>query len=46
MTVTPVDEPFTVRKLTDYVFVDKDDRSVKLPENPWIALRITRVEDE
>jgi hypothetical protein len=46
MTVTPVDDPFTVRKLTDYVFVDKDDRSVRLPENPWIALRITRVENE
>jgi hypothetical protein len=46
MTVTPVDAPFTVRKLTDYVFVDKDDRSVRLPENPWIALRITRVEGE
>jgi hypothetical protein len=46
MTVTPVDDPFTVRKLTDYVFADKDDLSVRLPENPWIALRITRVENE
>jgi hypothetical protein len=46
MTAERVDEPFTVRKLTDYVFVDKDDRSVKLPEKPWIALRIMRVENE
>jgi hypothetical protein len=46
MTITPVEEPFTVRKLSDYVFVDKDDRAVKLPGRPWQAVRITRVKDE
>jgi Domain of unknown function (DUF5060)/Protein of unknown function (DUF4038)/Domain of unknown function (DUF5605) len=46
MTITPVDEPFTVRQESQYVFVDQDNRSVDLPGRPWIALRITRVEDE
>jgi hypothetical protein len=46
MTTTPIEEPFTVRKETDYIFVDKDDREVELPGKPWVALRITRVADE
>lgn len=45
MTVTPIDEPFTVRRQNDYVFVDQQDRAVELPGRPWMALRITRVED-
>ena len=45
MKVDPVEEPFVVRKLTDYVFADQNGRSVSLPERPWIALRIVRVED-
>jgi hypothetical protein len=46
MTTTPIDEPFTVRKESDYIFADKDQRSVNLPGNPWNALRITRLEDK
>jgi hypothetical protein len=46
MTVAPVDEPFTVKKHSDYVFTDKDGRSVNLPGRPWIALRITRAESD
>jgi hypothetical protein len=46
MTVAPVDEPFTVRKETDYVFADELGRSVELPGQPWIALRISRIEDQ
>jgi uncharacterized protein DUF5605 len=45
MKVDPVDKPFVVRKLTDYVFADKNERSVNLPGRPWIALRVVRVED-
>jgi hypothetical protein len=45
MKVDPVEELFVVRKLTDYVFADQNGRSVSLPERPWIALRILRVED-
>ena len=43
MTVTPIDEPFVVRRESEYVFVDKDGRSVTLPGKPWQALRITKV---
>jgi hypothetical protein len=46
MTVEPVEKPFVARKLTDYVFAEKDDRSVSLPERPWMAIRIIRVENE
>jgi hypothetical protein len=46
MTVTPVEGPFTVRQRDQYVFVDKDSRSVELPGRPWMALRITRVDNQ
>jgi hypothetical protein len=46
MTTTPVGEPFTVRRQGQYIFVDKDGRSVDLPARPWMALRITRVDDK
>ena len=45
MTTTPVAEPFTVRRQNQYEFVDRDGRSVNLPGRPWMALRITRVDD-
>jgi hypothetical protein len=45
MKIEPVETRFVVRKLTDYVFADEDERSVSLPERPWMALRIVRVED-
>jgi hypothetical protein len=46
MNVEPVERPFVVRKLTDYEFADKDDRSVSLQGRPWMALRIVRVESD
>jgi hypothetical protein len=48
MTITPIDKPFTIRQPAegDYVATDEDDSSINLPENPWMALRIARVEGE
>jgi hypothetical protein len=42
MTVTPVDGVFEVKKRDDYVFADKDGRSVPLPGRPYMAVRIRR----
>jgi hypothetical protein len=38
--------PFTIRPPADgdYVALDRDNSTIKLPDNPWMALRITRVE--
>jgi hypothetical protein len=46
MTVTPAKETFTIRQPAeaDYVAVD-EGRSVDVPDRPWMALRITRVEE-
>jgi hypothetical protein len=48
MTITPIDKPFTLRQPagSDYTATDIDDSTIDLPQNPWIALRITRVEGE
>jgi hypothetical protein len=48
MTITPFDKPFTLRQPAkgDYTATDVDDSSINLPQNPWIALRITRVEGD
>jgi len=43
MTITPVDSIFTIHKKDPYTFTDEDSRSVKLPGQQWIALRIERV---
>jgi hypothetical protein len=45
MTTKPLNRVFTVRQPAekDYVVTDKDDSSVKVPDEPWMALRITRV---
>jgi hypothetical protein len=42
MTTTPVEQEFTVKQESEYLFVDKDGRTVDLPGKPWMALRITR----
>jgi hypothetical protein len=42
MTVKPVPGTFTLQKKTDYFYGDKDDRSIKLPGKPYIAIRIKR----
>jgi hypothetical protein len=46
MKITPVVWHAEVRSESEYVFVDKDGRSVDLPGKPWMALRITRAEDD
>ena len=43
MTVTPVPGIFILQKKTDYFYGDKDNRSIKLPDNPYLAIRIRRV---
>lgn len=43
MTITPVDGPFEIKKRDNYVFADKDDRSVPLPGRPYMAIRIRRL---
>jgi hypothetical protein len=48
MTVTPIDKPFTLRQPApgEYIATNDDDSSINLPGNPWIALRITRIQGE
>jgi hypothetical protein len=43
MTITPVAEVFEISKRDDYMYADKDGRSVTLPGRPYMALRIVRV---
>ena len=44
MTIEPVGEPFTVKRESDYIFIDQDAHNVELPGRAGMALRITRVE--
>ncbi len=44
MTITPVSKQFEVQKLDSYQFVDKQHSKIELPGKPYIALRITRVD--
>jgi hypothetical protein len=48
MTITPVEKPFTIRQPAeeDYVVFDRDGRTVEVPHQPWMALRILQVEEE
>jgi Domain of unknown function (DUF5060)/Domain of unknown function (DUF5605)/Protein of unknown function (DUF4038) len=43
MTTTPVEGAFTLKKKDNYLFADKDGRSVQLPGKPYMAIRIKRV---
>jgi hypothetical protein len=43
MTITPVPGKFTVKKHDAYTFADNQGRSIPLPSQPWLALRIRRV---
>ncbi|MEI6945930.1 DUF5060 domain-containing protein [Paraflavisolibacter sp. H34] len=45
MTITPAKQLFEVKKLNNYQFVEKNGAKVKLPGKPYLALRITKVED-
>jgi hypothetical protein len=42
MTIAPQPGLFEAQKKDDYVFVDKEGRSVSLPARPYLALRIRR----
>jgi hypothetical protein len=46
MTITPVDKPFTIRQPAeaDYTVYDEENRTLDLPDDPWLALRIRRVD--
>jgi hypothetical protein len=48
MTVEPVEELVEIRQPAeaDYIVTAVDDRVIKLPQKPWLALRITRVNEE
>jgi hypothetical protein len=43
MTVKQAPWQAEIRRDSEYVFVDKQNRAVELPGKPWIALRITRI---
>ena len=43
MTITPVNKVFEVKKLNNYQFADKDDKNIHLPDKPYMALRIERI---
>ena len=45
MTVTPVPGDFTLKKKDNYSFADKDGRTVSLPGNPYMAIRIKRIDN-
>jgi hypothetical protein len=44
MTVTPVPGIFPLKKKDNYTFADADGRNIPLPGNPYMAIRIKRVE--
>lgn len=46
MTTEEVAGEFVAKKHSQYVFKDASGRKVELPGQPWIALRVTRVEGE
>ena len=44
MTITPVETIFKIEKLDRYKFIDKKKRTVIIPNKPYMAMRITRVD--
>jgi hypothetical protein len=46
MTIKAAPWQAELKRESEYVFVDKENRSVELPGKPWMALRITRVRGE
>jgi hypothetical protein len=48
MTIEPIEELVEIRQPAeaDYVVTAADDRVIRLPHKPWLALRITRVDKE
>jgi hypothetical protein len=46
MKISPIAEPFEVKKLSNYQFIEKNNRKVKLPNKPYLALRIQLIGDQ
>jgi hypothetical protein len=46
MSIKPVDREFAIRQPAerDYVAVDVDGSQIEVPDKPWMALRVTRVQ--
>lgn len=44
MTITPVKQVFETKRRDNYRFIDKNNRKIKMPGKPYMALRIERVE--
>lgn len=44
-TITPVEGDFTLQRKDDVLFADIHQRSIPLPDRPWMALRIRRIPD-
>jgi Domain of unknown function (DUF5605) len=47
MTITPVDGAFTLNEVKDgeYTAFDTEGRSIDVPDKPWMALRITKIDE-
>ena len=43
MTVARVPGEFTLKKENNYLYADRNDRSIKLPGKPYMAIRIQQV---
>ncbi len=46
MTVTPVPGTFVTKKQGDYSFEDAAQKSIALPDKPYLALRLRRIPHE
>lgn len=44
MTIKPVDGIFQTSSVTDYRLFDKDQKKIRLPMKPYLALRITEIQ--
>jgi hypothetical protein len=45
MTITPVSGVFTLAKKDNYTFADKNGRNITLPGQPYMAIRLKRVNE-
>lgn len=45
MNITPVEKTFEVEQLDRYSYIDKNNSKIELPGRPFMALRISRIEE-
>ncbi|MDA3614388.1 DUF5060 domain-containing protein [Polluticaenibacter yanchengensis] len=43
MTITPVNEVFEVRSESDYRLIDINNKSIRLPDKPYLAIRLKKI---